>query len=105
MNVEFLTIFVATKQIDHWNKLPTPQTESTENLFRESKSNFSGLNGNVVPQEINGSRPTSFALATVAAATNNFSDSNILGKGGFGHVYKVNSSAPRAPAMLTVGGL
>ncbi|XP_042383185.1 cysteine-rich receptor-like protein kinase 25 [Zingiber officinale] len=73
---------------DHWNRLPTPQTESTENLFREWKPNLSGLNGNEVLQERDGSRPTSFDFATVAAATSNFSDSNKLGKGGFGYVYQ-----------------
>lgn len=30
-----------------------------------------------------------FGLATIAAATNNFSDENLIGKGGFGPVYKV----------------
>ena len=32
-----------------------------------------------------------FDLTTVAAATNNFSTENKLGKGGFGSVYKVES--------------
>jgi hypothetical protein len=31
-----------------------------------------------------------FDLATIEAATNNFSDDNKLGEGGFGAVYKVN---------------
>ena len=30
-----------------------------------------------------------FDLVTVASATNNFSDRNMIGKGGFGFVYKV----------------
>jgi len=30
-----------------------------------------------------------FDLATIEAATNNFSDKNKIGKGGFGEVYKV----------------
>ena len=31
-----------------------------------------------------------FELATIANATNYFSQANVLGEGGFGHVYKVN---------------
>ena len=31
-----------------------------------------------------------FDLRTIPAATNNFSDDNKLGEGGFGAVYKVN---------------
>ena len=30
-----------------------------------------------------------FDLATISSAANNFSDSNLIGKGGFGPVYKV----------------
>lgn len=30
-----------------------------------------------------------FDLATIGKATNNFSTENIIGEGGFGHVYKV----------------
>lgn len=32
-----------------------------------------------------------YEFETVVEATKNFSDSNKLGKGGFGHVYKVNA--------------
>ncbi|KAG6511067.1 hypothetical protein ZIOFF_029116 [Zingiber officinale] len=82
-------LFLAVVEVQCQTKrLPTPQTESTENLFREWKPNLSGLNGNEVLQERDGSRPTSFDFATVAAATSNFSDSNKLGKGGFGYVYQ-----------------
>jgi hypothetical protein len=33
-----------------------------------------------------------FALATILAATDNFSEANKIGKGGFGPVYKVKTS-------------
>lgn len=33
-----------------------------------------------------------FSLATIQAATNKFSQENKIGKGGFGVVYKVNST-------------
>ena len=32
-----------------------------------------------------------FDFATIEAATNNFSDENMIGKGGFGAVYKVKN--------------
>lgn len=35
--------------------------------------------------------PLQFDLAVIEAATNNFSNENCIGKGGFGEVYKVNT--------------
>ena len=40
--------------------------------------------------DINTLESLQFGLATIEAATNNFSDDNKLGEGGFGAVYKVN---------------
>lgn len=40
--------------------------------------------------QVNGSELPLFNFTCVAAATNNFSEENKLGKGGFGIVYKVN---------------
>jgi hypothetical protein len=36
--------------------------------------------------------PILFDLVVIAKATNNFSNNNKLGEGGFGHVYKVNNN-------------
>lgn len=39
--------------------------------------------------EITAIESLQFALVTIETATNNFSDDNKIGKGGFGTVYKV----------------
>ncbi|RWR88175.1 G-type lectin S-receptor-like serine/threonine-protein kinase [Cinnamomum micranthum f. kanehirae] len=46
------------------------------------------LNDNDIEENDNGSELTLFNVSVIAAATNNFSESNMLGKGGFGLVYK-----------------
>jgi hypothetical protein len=42
-----------------------------------------------VGREINSAESLQFDLRTIEAATDNFSDQNRLGGGGFGDVYKV----------------
>ncbi|RWR88168.1 G-type lectin S-receptor-like serine/threonine-protein kinase RKS1 [Cinnamomum micranthum f. kanehirae] len=46
------------------------------------------LNDNDIEENDDGSELTLFNVSVIAAATNNFSESNMLGKGGFGLVYK-----------------
>ena len=41
-----------------------------------------------------------FELHTISAATNNFSEKNKLGEGGFGPVYKVSLSLSHLPASV-----
>lgn len=43
--------------------------------------------------QVNGSDLPMYSFKAIAAATNNFSDENKLGQGGFGPVYKVNISS------------
>ena len=45
--------------------------------------------------EITSVESLQFDLSTIRAATNNFSDANKLGKGGFGIVYKVGKHYDR----------
>lgn len=47
------------------------------------------LNDNDIEENGKGSELILFNVSVIAAATNNFSESNMLGKGGFGLVYKV----------------
>jgi hypothetical protein len=46
----------------------------------------------VVGVEITSAESQQFDLGLIEAATNNFSDDNKIGKGGFGTVYKVEYS-------------
>jgi hypothetical protein len=41
-------------------------------------------------EEMRSSEPLTYDLSTLRAATDNFSEENKLGEGGFGPVYKVN---------------
>jgi serine/threonine protein kinase len=43
-----------------------------------------------------------FDLATIANATDNFSNNNKLGEGGFGHVYKVNNNIARITIYIYI---
>ena len=47
------------------------------------------LNANDIEENDKNSELSLFNISVIAAATNNFSESNMLGKGGFGPVYKV----------------
>lgn len=56
----------------------------------EFSTDFSGPDDRSVEgQQGTGTELAYFSFSSVAVATNNFSDKNKLGKGGFGHVYKV----------------
>lgn len=57
---------------------------------REFSRDFSGPSDlGVEGQQANGTELAMFSFSSVVAATDNFSNENKLGQGGFGHVYKV----------------
>ncbi|KAH7857965.1 hypothetical protein Vadar_018405 [Vaccinium darrowii] len=66
------------------NRIPTIDLRSTENSTDFSGSNELGIEG----QQRNGQELSLYSFSSVAAATNNFSEENKLGQGGFGPVYK-----------------
>lgn len=57
--------------------------------FTTSSKRLGGSLGRKELDKNRGSDLPLFDLTTIAAATNNFSDANKLGEGGFGSVYKV----------------
>ncbi|XP_059435430.1 cysteine-rich receptor-like protein kinase 25 [Corylus avellana] len=57
-------------------------------LRRKTKKNYNTLLAENVGVEITSVESLQFDLGTLEAATNNFSDGNKIGKGGFGTVYK-----------------
>ncbi|KAF5474691.1 hypothetical protein F2P56_006568 [Juglans regia] len=57
-------------------------------LRRRTREKYNNLPGEKVAMEIISAESLQFDLATIEAATNNFSDDNKIGKGGFGSVYK-----------------
>lgn len=63
---------------------------------RRSKSmfNFEDSQSAKGTNEVGISDLPCFDLSTIAAATDNFSDANKLGEGGFGSVYKVPRPSP-----------
>lgn len=67
--------------------------ETNQSRSGEYLTDFSGP-GDVSAegQQGTGTELTYFSFSSVVAATDNFSDENKLGQGGFGHVYKVKSS-------------
>lgn len=73
------------------NRIPTIDLRSRENSTDFSGSNELGIEG----QQRNGQELSLYSFSSVAAATNNFSEENKLGQGGFGPVYKVNFAVPR----------
>lgn len=67
----------------------TNQTRSGEYL-----TDFSGPGDTSVEgQQGTGPELAYLSFSSVAAATDNFSEENKLGQGGFGHVYRVSKSA------------
>lgn len=59
-------------------------------LSREYSIDYSGPSDlGVEGQQANGTELAMFSFNSLVSATNNFSNENKLGQGGFGHVYKV----------------
>ncbi|GMP75203.1 hypothetical protein CsSME_00032377 [Camellia sinensis var. sinensis] len=57
-------------------------------IFRRGKKKHDAVESDIVGNEITSVQSLQFDLATIQVATNNFSDHNKIGQGGFGSVYK-----------------
>ncbi|KAI8001290.1 Cysteine-rich receptor-like protein kinase 21 [Camellia lanceoleosa] len=56
---------------------------------RKTKKKYGSIAEDNVGNEITTEQSLQYDLGTIQSATNNFSDQNKIGQGGFGHVYKV----------------
>ncbi|KAL2331780.1 hypothetical protein Fmac_019361 [Flemingia macrophylla] len=84
-----LTAFVVVRKKKTAHKLDQASTRIQESLC-ESERHVKGLIGLASLEEkaIEGIEVPCFTFASILAATDNFSDSNRLGRGGYGPVYK-----------------
>ncbi|KAM7500912.1 hypothetical protein LguiA_025326 [Lonicera macranthoides] len=57
-------------------------------IFRKSKKNYDAVTDETDANEITDAQSLQFDLGIIQAATNNFSNENKIGRGGFGMVYK-----------------
>ncbi|KAI8000785.1 Cysteine-rich receptor-like protein kinase 6 [Camellia lanceoleosa] len=58
-------------------------------VCRKRKKKYDAVESDMIVNEISAVQSLQFDLATIQVATNNFSDDNKIGEGGFGSVYKV----------------
>lgn len=84
-----------TSNVDRigWSKKDGKQSsiESSLKLIRDVRLDYSGPTEFGDGQEGKDAELPLFSFDVIASATSNFSDSNKLGKGGFGDVYKVQT--------------
>ncbi|TKY48794.1 G-type lectin S-receptor serine/threonine-protein kinase [Spatholobus suberectus] len=85
--------FVIVRKKKTVHKLDRASTRVQESLY-ESERHVKGLIGlgSLEEKDIEGIEVPCYSYASILAATDNFSDSNKLGRGGYGPVYKVIGS-------------
>ncbi|KAK7272324.1 hypothetical protein RJT34_28843 [Clitoria ternatea] len=81
--------FVIVRRKKRAHKLDKASTQVQESLY-DSERHVKGLIGlgSLEEKNIDGIEVPCYTFASIVAATDNFSDSNKLGRGGYGHVYK-----------------
>ncbi|KAG4968727.1 hypothetical protein JHK87_034378 [Glycine soja] len=84
-----ITAFVLVRRKKKAHKLDRASTQIQESLY-ESEKRVKGLIGlgSLEEKDIEGIEVPCYTFASILAATDNFTDSNKLGRGGYGPVYK-----------------